>query len=248
MAESFVPRADDAISQRWDREWMHYFATEEKSAFLRPYTKMSLNTEFRGQPASAVFDLVGFDEAGASGSAPMRIWVDGDRLVGKRVLEIGCGCGWLGKRIGMIGGTYLGLDYSEVALAIARGVSPSGCTYAHISDSAAIEPFLGTMDVLVGREFFIHQNYENATWVLKLGSSLLRSGGVISADFYRGNPDIEQGVVHPAKSPLDPEHASCAFEFSDADIQELAADVGLTVLGSERHLAHQRQFVTFAKP
>lgn len=248
MSEVNPERLDVLISERWDREWMHYFATEARSTYLIPHWKMRPNDDLRGLPASTVFDTVGFDENGKSCGVPLRIWAAGDDLVGKRVLEIGCGCGWLGKRIGLLGGNYLGLDYSELALAIARGVSPSNCSYAQIGDEEAIAPHAGSYDIMVGREFFIHQNFENAIWVLHLGARMLRPGATISADFYRRNPEVEQGVVHPAKSPLDPTYASCAFEFSDDDIAELAGAVGLTVVESDRHLGHQRQFVTFRKP
>ncbi|KUL94061.1 hypothetical protein DK26_20330 [Bosea sp. WAO] len=234
-------------SERWDREWMHYFATEARSTYLVPHWKMRQTSDLRGLSAPEIFDAVAFEENGSPNGVPLRIWAAGDDLVGRSVLEIGCGCGWLGKRIGMMGGDYLGLDYSELALAIARGVSPASCSYAQIEDEEAIAAYSGSRDVMVGREFFIHQNFENATWVLQMGTRLLRPGGLISADFYRGDPAVEQGVIHPAKSPLDPVHASCAFEFSDDEVEELAQIVGLRVVSSDRHLAHQRQFVVFQK-
>ena len=52
----------------------------------------------------------------------------------------------------------------------------------------------GTMDLMVGRFFFIHQNYASATWVLRLASILLGKGGSVAADFWLTNPALPHGV------------------------------------------------------
>jgi hypothetical protein len=51
---------------------------------------------------------------------------------------MGCRCGNLGKLIARYCDTYLGVDCSQIALAIARLVSPSNCTYLHVNQHAEL--------------------------------------------------------------------------------------------------------------
>ena len=209
---------------------------------------MRVTEDLSPLPASAVYPAHLIAEKGSVGSGALRIWIEGRELIGKDVLEIGCGCGWLGKRLGLICRSYLGIDYSELALAIARGVSLSNCVYLHVSERENLAARAGSMDVMVGREFFIHQNYANALWVLALGRHCLRARGLISADFYLGNPDVPQGVIHSARAPLDPNYPSCAFQFTSSEIKQIAAETGLTILDMVDWLDHQRRFVLFRTP
>lgn len=177
----------------------------------------------------------------------LNIWIPGKDLADKNVLEIGCGPGFLGKQIGLIAKSYLGIDYSKLALSIAKLVSPDNCDYIHISDFQNLADRADTIDTMVGRFFFIHQNFDNAIWVLKLARLLLKPGGAIAADFYKGNPEIEQGIVFPAKSPLSSQYPSCGFEYTEAQIQELAKITELKIVNIDRHLEMQRLFVRFEK-
>ena len=81
-----------------------------------------------------------------------------------------------------------------------------------------------------------------------MGAFFFEAGGIISADFYEPDPDTEQGVIHPVKSELDPQHASCGFRFDLNETQELAELCGLTVVDHIVYLPDQRRFVTFKKP
>ncbi|MFN8455567.1 MAG: class I SAM-dependent methyltransferase [Anaerolineae bacterium] len=168
-------------------------------------------------------------------------------MVGKRVLEIGCGPGFLSKQVAKIAAWYMGIDYSQLALAIARLTSPPNCGYYHLADLAAISQYAGTMDTMVGRNFFIHQNYQNLTWLLALAAILLKPGGLISADFYLGNPAVPQGIVHPARQKLDENYPSCAFEYTVPDITEAASATGFMVESITDNLELQRRFVFFRK-
>ena len=178
----------------------------------------------------------------------LNIWVEGQQIVGKNVLEIGCGPGLLGKQLGMVAASYLGIDYSRLALSIANLTSPANCSYYHLSELAGIFSHVGTMDIMVGRNFFIHQNYQNVIWILRLAHVLLKSQGLISADFYLRNPDIPQGVIHPARNDLDEQYPSCGFEFTKEDISQAAKETGFIVENITDNLDLQRRFTYFVKP
>lgn len=242
----FLPYVTKAEIDRWDKEWMHYFATEDRFAHLRRYEQLTLTGELRGKSAEQTFDSALVTDDGVA-SGPLRIWIEGDAIIGRDVLEIGCGCAWLGKRLGLVARSYLGLDYSEFAIAVARGVSPPNCRYLHLSEREQIAARADSFDTMVGREFFIHQNFTNAVWVLKLGAFLLKPGGQISADFYLSNPEVAQGVVHPARSPLDPVYASCGFAFDERDLKDLADEAGVRLVEIVDRLDLQRRFVRFEK-
>jgi hypothetical protein len=113
------------------------------------------------------------------------------------------------------------------------------------SDRARLEPLAGQYDTLVGREFFIHQNLEQARIVMRTARHLLKSGGLICADFYHTNPDIPQGVVHPADSPLDPTYASAGYHYEPADTALLAQEFGLVIESQEVDPDRQRLFTIF---
>src|SRR4051794_19243410 len=110
-------------TDRWNREWLAYLQNEW-SWQLAPYT------EYRERPPlpENPMDLLTL----AVGSGHLAIYCDRDALEGKRVMELGCGCGNLGKILARYVQSYLGADYSTMALQIARLVSPANCTYSHI--------------------------------------------------------------------------------------------------------------------
>jgi 2-polyprenyl-3-methyl-5-hydroxy-6-metoxy-1,4-benzoquinol methylase len=247
--ENAIPSVDDSIVDKWDKEWMLYLSTESKWPHLIQSSKLRIQTDVRDlqRPEMFVANLTVRSDGSPIGA--LRIWATGSEIVGQSVAEIGCGAGFLGKQIGLIAKQYLGIDVSQVALAIARGNSGSNCLYLHPSERDAVSQEFGKYNTVVGREFFIHQNFTNATSVLKLAKALLVDGGVICADFYLPNPNykMEQGVLHPAHSELDPNYASCAFVFSDDEIRHLAQDVELSLLSSIDSLDQRRKFIVFRK-
>ena len=105
----------------------------------------------------------------------------------------------------------------------------------------------GTMDLMLGRFFFIHQNYASALWVLRLASVLLAPGGTVAADFWLSNPAIEHGIVHPADHGLDPLYPSCRFAFTVEQIQRVAGATGFSVEDVADQPALQRRFVRFRR-
>ncbi len=247
-AEEFlrsIPVSEEK-TRRWDREWINYFNTEDPRQFLTDHPRMIAlqeNIDRVGSLTDEEMLAVKLFENLRS----LDIWVPGADLVDKAVLEIGCGQGYLGKQLAYVAHHYLGIDYSEFALSIARLVSPPNCVYLHLSQQEQILRHRETIDTMVCRFFFIHQNWENAQWVLRLAHLLLKPGGKVHADFYKGNPRVEQGLVFPARSPLADDQPSCAFEYTEDDTLELAAATGFKVIHVQRHRERQRLFVRFEK-
>jgi SAM-dependent methyltransferase len=241
---------DQSLTDRWDHEWLHYFLTENPRPFLVGHQHLTVIGKVQGKEPVDVYNTCLISVRGVEGLSSLGalgIWVNGDDLIGKNILEIGCGPGFLGKQMGKIAGSYLGIDYSKLALHIARLTSPSNCSYYHLSDLSQIARHAGTIDTMVGRNFFIHQNYQNLLWLLELAHVLLKPGGLISADFYQGNPAIPQGIVHPARGDLDKDYASCAFEFTIPEIEQAARETGFLVENVKDNLDLQRRFVFFIK-
>jgi SAM-dependent methyltransferase len=235
---SFIPTSA-AETRRWDHEWLHYFCTEDPKQHLLTHDKLGSPAALAGKPAAEVYETKLFADL-----RPLSVWVPGNLLHESRnVLEIGCGCGFFGKQMGRIGKRYLGLDYSQFALSVARLTSPPECSYAHLSDAETIASMAGAMDLMVGRYFFIHQNFTTGRWVLRLASILLRTGGLVAADFWLSNPAIAHGIVHAADHGLDPLYPSCAFTFTVDEIHRLAGETGFSVEKVEDQPALQRRFV-----
>ena len=151
---------------------------------LTPHLAYPLTPPLPAEPR-ALIDL----HRGHGGA--LSLYCDADALAGRRVMEMGCGCGNLGKLLGRYVTSYLGTDFSTLALAVARLVSPANCTYVHVADRAGLRPFFGTVETVVGRYFWIHQNHELAACNLDYWRAS-GAGGRYYADFY-GPTRVEQG-------------------------------------------------------
>ena len=238
--------ASSSETKRWDREWIEYFNTEDPKPFLADHRRLEINRK-TVKELPTMLDKETIQTSIFNGLPALAIWCNGSDLVGKKVLEIGCGPGFLGKQLGLVCESYLGIDYSQLALSIARLVSSENCNYVHISDTQSILEHANSMDTMLGRFFFIHQNFDNAAWVLGLANILLKSGGIVNADFYQANPHIPQGVVFPSKKPLSSQYPSCAFEYTESEVQELADQTGFKIIATYLDQKMQRLFVRFEK-
>jgi 2-polyprenyl-3-methyl-5-hydroxy-6-metoxy-1,4-benzoquinol methylase len=188
-------------TNRWDKEWVFYFANQNSTPFFIGPDRAKLDQKRISQIAKATQDEMMKMVVAKDWKSPWYIHVKGQDIVGKSVLEIGCGAGYLGKQIGLVAKDYIGIDYSPLAVKIAKQVSPTTCDYFVISEFDAIQSKFGTRDIMICRDFFIHNNFENAKWVLKLAWQLLKPGGKVCADFFRVNPKLK-AEVFPAKSQL----------------------------------------------
>lgn len=239
---------DSFFDDRWDREWLKYFMKEGPHRFMIDHAKLALIDKVDGKTPAEVLETTLTEPMNRRFTMPpLHVWASGEQLIGRNVMEVGCGPGLMGKQLGKVAQSYLGIDYSRLALRIAGLTCPTNCTFVHVSDVATLADRVGTVDLMLGRHFFIHQNFNNVLWLLMLAQVMLKPGGRVSADFYLANPDIEQSVVHPARTELDKKHPSCAFAFSPGDIEEVAAERGFSIASSDDYLPGQRRFVHLVK-
>jgi SAM-dependent methyltransferase len=225
--------------QRWNEEWLAYLGREWEYQ-LAPHTAYPDTPPLPASP-------LGMLELGFGFGWPIALYCDGEALAGRRVMEMGCGCGNLGKLISRYSEAYLGTDYSTLALQIARLVSPPSCTYVHVADRRGLEPFFGTLDTVVSRFFWIHQNFKLAGWNLDFLALFLKPGGRLYADFYWPNPAVEQGIVFTPEHALSKAYPSATFRYSREDVQRLIAGRPYRFLREEVSPAMQRRYVVLER-
>jgi len=243
-SEGFLERAA-SFAERWDLEWLRYFRIHENHDYFTSYRAPAY-------PFPITKDEVSRFDAHQSLNTrldpewkhtKLQIFVPGSELVDKRVFELGCGVGMLGRILGHVAKGYVGCDYSPFAIYAARLLSPSNCEYVPLKDPGRLVELAGSFDTCVPRHFFIHNNFDNALWVLRLMRDLVHEQGVIHADFL-WSEELNDGI-RPAKSELHPTAASAGFVYTPADIEELADLVGLSVRSMDRVDVPPRTFVSF---
>lgn len=232
---------------RWDKEWTRYLCNYHGSQYFGSLTDRNSQVskfikDIFKLSADEVYDFQG-------PASVINIWCDSDNIVDKKIVELGCGPGQLGKQLGHLAVHYLGLDYSNLALYIARIVSPMSCEYINIGDKSSIAKFRNSRDTVVTRHFYIHQNISNAIWVTRLAHFLLKPEGLLIADFYYPTQeDFEKNNPNflPAKSSLQ-QHPSAVFYFSTDEINEVADLCGFKIVDEKIDSARKRRFVQMRK-
>ena len=101
---------------------------------------------------------------------------------GKRVMELGSGLGWLANRMAPFC-AYTGVDWSRLAVDIARLHVPSA-RFLHASEVRRLWSERHTVDTVVCRNLFIHQNLESTVQLPAFSRHMLRPAGRLFADFY----------------------------------------------------------------
>jgi SAM-dependent methyltransferase len=230
---------------RWDREWLRYFYN---NADYGPYfydmsgENYALNRRMQEIAAftpEEMFSSVLLKDWGT------HVWVPGADLVGKRVLEMGCGPGFFGRLASRFAGSFVGIDMSALALHIAKVASPGNCTYVHLGDVETLRGLANSIDTALGRYFFIHHNYEDSAWILKFLRDLTVPGGTVSADFHSNRNTIGQARRHLASDPLNPDHPSALYHFELEDIESLAKEVDLDIASVTHIAASECTYVLF---
>ena len=225
--------------ERWNAEWIEYLKREWELQ-LEPHTAYPAKPPLPDSPLGLLRLSLGH-------GWPLALYADRDALEGKRVMEMGCGCGNLGKLLGRYVDHYLGTDYSTLALKVARLVSPANCVYVHVADREGLAPFLGTVDTVVGRYFWIHQNFQLAGWNLEYLARFLKPGGRLYADFYWPSPAMEQAVVFTPDHALSKAYPSATFRYTGEDVQRLIAGRPFRILREEISAEMQRRYVTLER-
>lgn len=162
-------------------------------------------------------------------------------------MELGCGCGNLGKQLGRYVHSYLGVDFSTMALQIARLVSPMNCVYQHVGDAGALSKHHGTIDTVVGRHFWIHQNLRLARENLRYLEPFLKPGGRIYADFFWPDPAAEHFVVLSPAGVLSKQYPSAMFKCGPEDVQALVAGSPFRVVNEVIFVPMERRYVTLER-
>lgn len=241
---------DDARAKtlKWDREWCQYFQEAYAPRFFfsmqNAERKLWVETE-----ALAKYNPRDFYFTEPFGQYAFETWTAGSDIVGKRVLELGCGPGAFGKAAAKIADHYVGIDYSPLALYIARIVSPENTTYLHISQVGEIRRLKDTIDTVLGRHFFIHQNAANVEWILELYRHVLKDDGKAVLDFWLHplGKNIKGATIRDGMGELSAEEASCVYYFSPEDIERLVKRAGFEIDGVEEVPEVDRRFVTISK-
>lgn len=242
LSKSFQDKAAEQ-THRWDKEWMRYFSLGKDYWFY--FYDMSSDTYALAVGPNSIAKMSA-EELWSTKfikNVPGQVWAKGEDLVGKDILEIGCGPGMFGRISGRFARSYVGIDVSLFALSIAKLTSPKTCRYFHMYDPKGIEPLAKSVDVAFGRNFFIHHNYEDSLWLLQLLRDLVKDGGLIIADFFSDAKTVDGDRRLTADAELSAKHPSALFSFEDADIHRIAKEAGLRCEKIDHHPQAQCRFV-----
>lgn len=231
-----------ADTLRWDKEWMRYFGLGKDYWFY--FWDMTSTAYALEVPLEQVAKFTKQEMfstklyRGLSGG----VWATGEDLVGKDVLEVGCGPGVFGRLSGRFAKSYTGVDVSQFALSIARLTSQKHSTkYVHFYDAENIKKLEKSVDIAVGRNFFIHHNYADALWLLRFMRDCTRDGGLIIADFF-SDEKLDDTRRLKASADLQEKYPSALFSFSDDDVAKLCKETGLRCESIEYKPEHQVRY------
>ncbi|HYO18527.1 MAG TPA: class I SAM-dependent methyltransferase [Dermatophilaceae bacterium] len=216
----------------WDLLWISYFKREAiQHLSLQKNTNVPLPADRDAMIDDARFFL---------GCAPSAI-------IGKTVLEVGCGAGYLPKLVARHTRRFVGIDWSGLALLVATRTCPERTVFLHPRERRVIRRWAGKVDSVVCRHFVIHQNMERMRGLLAFEAQMLTAGGRVYADFWHDNLAIHdgRGVFDALEDPAVP---NAVFRFTDDQVSELAAESGLRIVEDYRRADKLRRFVTFERP
>lgn len=226
----------DDETERWNREWLRYLEREWPNQ-LRPYTEYTRVTALPNSP-----DELYRVRLGPGG--PLALYCHREDIEQRRVLELGCGCGNVGKQIARFASSYVGVDVSTLALAVARLTSPANCAYIHLDDTQAARAFHHSIDTVIARHFWIHQNWEMATRNLDFIEPFLVAGSRVYLDFFWPRPGEKKHfkVLHPCDAQH-PKYPSAKFQWTSVDIQRLFEERPYRIAASVESPERPRRYV-----
>jgi SAM-dependent methyltransferase len=227
--------------RRWNQEWSRYIG-KGWERYLAHHKEYPETPKLPKDPEGLIDLKLG-------PHSPLEIYCDRADIEGKRVLELGCGCGTLGKLLARYCSFYLGCDFSTLALQVGRLVSPSNCTYVQCADTKTLEPYFGTIDTAIGRHFWIHQNLKMGKSNLDYYARFLKKGGRAYLDFFRldeSRPDQDLWILPPT-SRLSKSHPSATFQWQREHLEEALAGKPFKVLRDTVHTPMQRWYVVLER-
>lgn len=233
---------------KWDREWCEYFQYPYANRFFYhmrgPDRKIWVGTDELRKYAPRDFYFTK-----PFGEYQFETWTSGEDIVGKTILEVGSGPGAFGRVAAKLAKSYVGIDYSPLALHVGRTVSDDNAEYIHISNLDRIRQLRGTFDIAIGRHFFIHQNVDNVRWLLELYNFGLKDGGTAVLDFWLHpvGTVIQDVNILDGMGKIPEEHASCVYYFAPEVIEELVAKAGFEIETTEEVPEVDRRFVRIRK-
>jgi len=255
LSDSNEERRLRTMADRWDKEWISYF--NRAPGYFKDFSKPNADTKAR---LIAVKDALRIENqlkpnGAVSPENPLwRIWLIAaypSEILNKSILDIGCGAGGIGRTIGHIVSDYIGIDYSPLALHVARIVSPPNCKYIARFEKKKIAQFAETRDLAFSRKVFIHQNFAQATELANVANSFLKPGGLLIADFWRPTKDIndpnQRGVTRLAKDELNPNVPSSGFVYTESELIELGQLTGFKYLNRITVPKENSEIVRFQK-
>ncbi|WP_165191001.1 class I SAM-dependent methyltransferase [Caulobacter soli] len=215
----------------WDRTWGEALATSIDDALI-PAVEWR-RTEARGlsKVSAEQMTSVTLAKHGPSGRAsPCGLFIPGSAIAGRRVVELGCGYGWLGRQLTPWTSRYLGIDASRLVLAVAKSTQRRGMRYGHISDEVVFRDLRGTFDTLVTHNTLFHLNRSHLTGALIRMRTLLRPGALATGEFCTIRPGSVAGVIYPSERKLDLKVPSCGYYFDQASFAAAVGAAGFDVL------------------
>ena len=215
---------DRKDASQWDKLWVYYLRVEGNVQLAE------LPQNYR------------LPESRESMLQELFIHCDAHDIQGKQVLELGSGLGWLAKRLALFC-SYIGIDWSSLAVRIARLHVPEA-RFLHVSQVWKLWAPQHKVDTIVGRNFFIHQDFDSSVKLLTFSRRVLHPGGRIFADFYWTDSSSEN-IVYRARSPRDTANPSSGYSYDAEDIRAVAQLARLKVAESWIDRERLRHFTVF---
>ncbi|WP_429817667.1 methyltransferase domain-containing protein [Ensifer sp. B1-9] len=242
---------NDAIrmATKWDREWCEYFQEPYAHKFFIHMRGGDRNL-WIDRDELRRYSPRDFYFASAFGEYAFETWTAGADIVDKHILEVGCGPGAFGKAAAKIASFYTGIDYSPLALHVAKIVSPDNTAYLQLTNIDGIRKLESSIDTVVSRHFFIHQNAENVRWLLQLFYFALNANGKAVLDFWLHPPEdnSHRATIRDGMGEISEEQASCVYYFSAESIASLVAEAGFEIVADDVVHEVDRRFVSIQKP
>lgn len=172
-----------------------------------------------------------------------------DFVIGKDVMEVGCGIGIIPVGLAHVTNSFFGFDISPLAIMIAQTLCPKNAEFHTIQTDAGILNIATSkfecFDTVLVRHVFIHIGAERVLKMLGLAKKVLKPGGIIYANFFkRGTRQYGEGEI---RKPDTIETSGAVIEYKEDDIKSMYKDHGFEIVEFAGDVEKERYFVTAIK-